>query len=218
MRRCAGKRAVAASLGWEADPATLARIGMLNRPGGAPYVEIDGRPGPFDVSLTDRAGWAVAVLGEPGSLTGGTIGVDVEIVEARSPAFVTDYLTPAEQDYVAAAGQPGSDGHCEAANLIWSAKESALKVLRVGLRADTRTVEVALGVGQILDGWAPLRVRGPGHLQFPGWWRRDGVYLLTLASRHAAPPPVALPGAGDLAAATPTHSWLAQPRVVPPRP
>jgi 4'-phosphopantetheinyl transferase len=55
LRRLAGKRAVAAALGRPTDAAGLASIQLLNRPGGAPYVVVDGAEVPMDVSLTDRA-------------------------------------------------------------------------------------------------------------------------------------------------------------------
>lgn len=209
LRRCAGKRAVAEERGWPLDdPKVLGRIGVLNRPGGAPHVEIDGQPSDLDISLTDRAGWAVALLGAPGSMAGGTIGVDLEIVEHRTPGFVSDYFTAAEQEYV--RGLPA--GEVDAAvNLVWSAKEAALKVLRVGLRADTRTVEVELGEGERPDGWRPLTMRAVTGLEFPGWWRRDGEYLLTLATVTRTEPPVRLPSAASLADAVPTHSWLERP-------
>ncbi len=44
-----------------------------------------------------------------------------------------------------------------------------------------------------------------------GWWRRDGVFLVTVASELPLPPPAPLPGSADLATAQPVHSWLAQP-------
>ena len=49
---------------------------------------------------------------------------------------------------------------------------------------------------------------------FPGWWRRDGVFLLTVvAAAGLAEPPTELPGSADLATADPIHSWLAHPLV-----
>ena len=211
LRRYAGKCAVAAAVGLPADPVTLGRIGVLNRMTGAPYVEVDGRALGLDISLTDRAGWAVCLVGPDL----GAVGVDLEIVEPRSAGFVSDFLTPAEQRVVAAA--PGPDGHDAAANLIWSAKESALKVLRTGLRADTRTVEVALadptGLTDGAGDWQRLTVdHGPD--RFPGWWRRDGVFLLTVVARtDLVDPPQVLPGSADLTTAEPIHSWLANPLV-----
>ncbi len=211
LRRLAGKRAVAAVLGRPVDPRSLAGIEVLNRLGGAPYVVVDGEPARLDVSLTDRAGWAVCLVGPEGELGGGTLGVDLEAVEPRSRGFVADYLTAYEQEYVRSQGEHGSEGWDVAANLLWSAKESALKVLRVGLRADTRSVEVALGDDVRADGWSPLIVQVGSGDRFPGWWRRDGVFLLTLASREFTEPPTLLAGGDDLAGGEPVHSWLDRP-------
>ncbi|MEI2779536.1 MAG: 4'-phosphopantetheinyl transferase superfamily protein [Tetrasphaera sp.] len=212
LRRCAGKRAIAAALDLAPEAATLGRIAMLNAPGGAPYAEVDGAPAGFDVSLTDRAGQAVALLGEPGSMPSGSLGIDLEIVETRSAGFVADFLTPPEQQWVYAERErAGVDGWDAAANLIWSAKEAALKVLRVGLRADTRSVVVSVHPVDREDGWGRLAIAAAGGATFPGWWRRDGAFLLTMATRLPVDPPGLLPGSADLAGAVPVHSWLANP-------
>ncbi|MEZ5186174.1 MAG: 4'-phosphopantetheinyl transferase superfamily protein [Candidatus Nanopelagicales bacterium] len=210
LRRYAGKCAVAAAVGLPADPVNLGRIGVLNRMTGAPYVEVDGRTLGLDISLTDRAGWSVCLVGPDLA----AVGVDLEIVEPRSDGFVRDFLTTAERDIVATFS--GSDSHDAAANLIWSAKESALKVLRTGLRADTRTVEVVLEEPSSIGadgGWQRLSVAS-GAGRFPGWWRRDGVFLLTVvAATGMAEPPQVLPGSADLAQAEPIHSWVSRPLV-----
>ncbi|MFN8096777.1 MAG: 4'-phosphopantetheinyl transferase superfamily protein [Dermatophilaceae bacterium] len=212
LRRCAGKRAVAAAYGLEVTEARLADIAMLNAPGGAPYVEIGGVRADFDISLTDRAGQAVALVGPSGSMAAGTLGIDLEIVEPRSEGFVADFLTPPEQAWVRAQrAASGADGWDAAANLVWSAKEAALKVLRVGLRADTRSVVVTILPAARADGWGELVVDGGAGVRFPGWWRRDGAYLLTLATRVPTEPPAILPGSANLGSAIPTHSWMAQP-------
>lgn len=231
LRRWAGKCAVAAVVGMSEDPETLGRIAVLNARTGAPYVEVDGLSLGMDISLTDRAGWAVALVGPDL----GRVGVDLEIVEARTPGFVRDYLTDGEQGFV--NDQPSSDSWHAAANLIWSAKEAALKVLRTGLRADTRTVEVTFPdrAGELDSAgmWAPLTVfqRRPlpavppqfAHLvvadepveEMPGWWRRDGQFLTTMVAPKMLAAPVELPGSADLAAAQPVHSWIANPLVQP---
>ncbi len=51
----------------------------------------------------------------------------------------------------------------------------ALKVLRVGLRADTRTVEVTIDHAVRPDGWGAMTVVGRDGTVFPGWWRRGPV-------------------------------------------
>ncbi len=212
LRRWTGKRAVATAVGWPADRA-LSRIEMLNHPTGAPFVEIDRLPAGLDVSLTDRAGWAVGLVGAPGTAAG-SLGVDLELVEPRTRGFVADFLTPPEVAYVhARRASHGEDGWQAAANLVWSAKEAALKVLRVGLTADTRTVEVEVDHAVRDDGWAALTVRSVRGETFPGWWRRDGVFVLTVAFAQPHDPPGLLDGGADLAVAAPVHSWLAGPTV-----
>lgn len=211
LRRAVGKRAVAAVLSLGDDPATCGRIGMLNHPSGAPYVVLDGAVLDLEVSLTDRAGHAVALIRPSGSQARGPVGIDLELVEARTDGFVEDFLTAGEAAWVRARGQVAVD-----ANLLWSAKEAALKVLKVGLRADTRTVEVRVDDTVRADGWAALEVVQVGTgASFPGWWRRDGYFVLTVVTTQPDGPPQALPGTGDLAAAEPVHSWLAAPVVRP---
>lgn len=216
LRRWVGKRAVAARAGLPTDVAALARIEVLNRATGAPYVALDGADAPWELSLSDRAGCAVAVVAavEEGRLGRPTaLGVDLEVVEPRSEGFVSDFLTPAEQRWVSEQAEAGRMGPDAAANLVWSAKEAALKVLRLGLRADTRSVEVTAEVRVREDGWARLTVARPDGRVLPGWWRREGVYLLTVASDHEQEPPSMLPGATDVAALAPVHSWLGRPAV-----
>ena len=127
------------------------------------------------------------------------------MVEPRTPGFVRDFLTGAEQTYVAGQSDPQL-----AVNLLWSAKESALKVLRTGLRRDSRSMAVTVEEGQP-DAWSRLTVHASGGPTLPGWWRRDGHYLLTVAGEVPGPPPVALEDPGVLAAAVPVHSWLHRP-------
>ncbi len=174
---------------------------------GAPYVQIDGAKAAIDVSMSDRSGWAVCLVGPPGTMASGTVGVDLEVVEPRTERFVTDYFTPAESAYV--RNLP-AERHDELANLIWSAKEAALKVQQVGLRVDTRTVEVDLHGDRQVDGWIAMTVTGKDG-PMPGWWRRCGVFVLTIAFAEDAEPPQLLPNSSDLHTATPQHSWVQSP-------
>lgn len=202
LRRLAAKRAVATVAGLPADGAALSRIEVGNQPDGAPVVRVDGSPVGFDISLTDRAGWAVCVVGAG-------VGCDLELVEPRSAAFVRDFLTGAEQRFV--ASRPDAAARQTAANVVWSAKESALKLLHTGLSRDPRSVEVAVATVAAGWGWCPLVVRVPGHGSYPGWWRRDGRFILTVVAASAGLPPLALGDPGVLATAVPRHSWLTHP-------
>jgi 4'-phosphopantetheinyl transferase len=208
LRRWVCKQAVTAATGMPNDLRSLARVEVANHPSGAPFVRVDGAPLALGVSLSDRAGWAVCVVTQQQ----GAVGCDLELVEPRSEGFVADFLTPKEQEYVASRPDPDRQA---AANLIWSAKESALKVLRTGLRRDTRSVEVTVAsaddVGRTPGGWAGFVVRTAEGGVIPGWWRRDGLFLLTVASSRPHRAPSTMAGSLDLAGARPTHSWLTRP-------
>ena len=120
LGRWTAKLAVAAVEGLPTEPSALAAVEVTPAPDGAPVACLDGRPLPRRVSLTDRAGWAVCTV----SPSGLEVGCDLELVEHRSPAFVADYFTPAEQALahacavgagVAAADQPHLVGEGERA-------------------------------------------------------------------------------------------------------
>jgi 4'-phosphopantetheinyl transferase len=185
MRRFAAKEAVARAVGL-AGMAGLARVEVRNAASGAPYALVDGEPSGWEISLTDRAGWAVCLVGKEAA------GCDLELVEPRSDGLVRDFFTDAERSYVDGVGDE-LPSRAEAANLIWSAKESALKVLRTGLRQDTRDVEVHIQGGRVGD-WRSLEVLAPGARRFPGWWRRGGDFVLTVVGLSPLPPPQPLDG------------------------
>jgi 4'-phosphopantetheinyl transferase len=205
LRRLVTKYAVASVTGRPTDPATLAGIEVRNAPSGAPYVCVHGAPIEMGVSISDRAGWAVCVTSP---IQPPAVGCDLELVEPRSPGFVSDFLTASEQRLVGSCAV--GDERDVVVNLIWSAKESALKVIGTGLRRDTRTLEVTPAAPRG-DGWGALTVRAVEGTVFPGWWRREGRFLLTVATRVTAPPPAALGDPGVLALAEPRHSWLDRP-------
>jgi 4'-phosphopantetheinyl transferase len=198
------KLAVARVLGWPGDAAGLARVEARPAPTGAPRLYVDGRPAAHAVSLTDRAGCAVCLV----AAGPGQVGCDIEIVEPRSDAFVRDYLTGPERRAVAAAG-PVRD---TAANLIWSAKESALKVLETGLRRDTRSVEVTVpDLHPPQRTWSPLQVRTAEGAVFPGWWRQSGPFLITACWPGGGPPPAALDAESPVDTMAPSHRWVERP-------
>lgn len=201
--RYAAKSAITGALDLPRDPANLARIEIRHELSGAPYACVDGRPIGWQLSLTDRADWAVCLL----SSGPFRIGCDLELVEPRSTAFVADFFTSEEQRCVAAHAD--EEDRDLAANLVWSAKESALKVLTTGLRRDTRSIEVRPEPTD--GGWAPLLLTVVEGMTLYGWWRRYGSFLLTVASAEPVAAPAALDARPLLDGATPTHRWLRRP-------
>jgi 4'-phosphopantetheinyl transferase len=199
LGRWTAKHAVALTVGADREPPDLARIVIRNAVDGAPEVWRGGELAGTPISMTDRADWAVTVVAtSPVSL-----GCDLELVETRSRLFVRDYFTSAEQAWVA----DRIDQHSLWANLIWSAKESALKVLREGLRRDTRSVEVCFD-GEIAGPWRSFVVDDVDGDRFTGWWQQFGQFVLTVCADHPIDPPEALTDPSPLITAVPGHRWM----------
>lgn len=142
---------------------------------GAPDAFVAGRPAPVSISLTHRSGLAVCVVAPAGK----RVGCDLETVATRSDAFVRDWFTPAEVALVEGASSRERD---LVTSLVWSAKESALKCLREGLRIDTREVVVRPGAAAV-DGWRRVQVENAeGGSPMRGWWRLHAGHVLTIVS------------------------------------
>lgn len=185
LGRWTAKRALSAFLNMSADPLTFCKMDIRPAPSGAPEIFFDTQPVAATVSLSHRGGLAACAL----TISGAEMGCDVEVAEPRSEAFVADYFTAEEQALIARVSATDRD---RLLALIWSAKESALKALREGLRLDTRRVVVSLFEASCdAKIWSRMLVRYTGEHRsdarvFHGWWRLAGNVLRTMV---AAPPP-----------------------------
>ena len=183
LGRWTAKRALAACLG---DLSRLARLEIRAAEDGAPEAFLDGLAVPLTLSLSHAAGSALCAVAPAGV----ALGCDLERIEARSRAFVADYFTDEEQCLIAAA--PASD-RASIVTLLWSAKESALKALREGLRLDTRSVTATIAAEGACHGWYPLSVRhADTGRTFRGWWRRGGGCVMTIVADAGPLPPISL--------------------------
>lgn len=172
LGRWTAKNALAAALDLPQD--ALARLEIRPAEDGAPEPFLDAAPIPRALSLTHRDGHAAAAVAPAGTV----LGCDLERIEPRSDLFVQDYFTETEKEVI-------ETDRLLLANLFWSAKESALKALRVGLRMDTREVEVTLGKEEA-DGWKTFGVRHrESGRRFEGWWRREGGVVATVVAGPA---------------------------------
>ena len=180
LGRWTAKCAVASFLNLPADAQGLAQIEIRPASSGAPEVFIANEPAAVAVSISHSSGTAVCAV----AMSGVELGCDQEVIEARSEAFVSDYFTESEQALVA---RVCAAERSRLVTLLWSAKESALKALREGLRLDTRSVTVSPINGAFnLDGWSPLQVRCADGRTFQGWWQQGHGIVRTLV---ANPPP-----------------------------
>jgi 4'-phosphopantetheinyl transferase len=138
---------------------------------GAPEVYVDAEAFPISISISHRDGTALCAVGEWGTW----LGCDLESMEPRSNAFRADYFHADEH------GPP---------SLLWSAKESALKALRIGLGVDMRRLLVSLVDAPETGGWRPLTVQYAHLRTFHGWWRQSGGLIRTVAAAPAPGVPV----------------------------
>lgn len=159
---------------WTTKRAVAAWLGRAENPSEAVEVSVSHRDG--------RAACAVAPAGT-------RLGCGLERIEPRSELFLQDCFVPSEIEMVLSAPV---EQRPLLANLLWSAKESALKALKTGLRADTRSVEVRLLDLSARD-WGRLEVIQPATGEvFHGWWRRDEGWVLTVVSDPAPTAPARL--------------------------
>lgn len=190
----------------------LRAIEIPSQPNGMPYARLAPEAGPVErfapgerlpisvsISHAEEHALCAATLsgpGEDGSRR--TLGVDLGLVEPRSGGFVATFFTPEEQRFVrdAPAGQRELR-----ANLVWCAKEAALKALGLGLTVDTldlcclpvpgRADPAEWPLAPADDGWRPFAVRCspalvPGGGEIRGIWRSFPRFVGALAV-HAAP-------------------------------
>ena len=184
LGRLTAKAAVGAWLGVAPE-----RVEIVAAADGAPEALVDGAPAAVSVSLSHRAGRAIAAVDDAPRV----VGCDIECVEPRSDAFLQDWLAPAEQALV--SGASGEAARALAANLVWTAKEAAAKVRRAGLRLDVRQAVVVPAGEPAVDGaWHALRVEWRDRGPTPGWWRAEPGWVMTLAAEPAGDEPRRLAG------------------------
>ena len=192
LGRWTAKQTLAAWFNLPTDLSALTNLEVLAASSGEPEVFLDGQRTRVAISLSHRAGTALCVFAPSGN----KIGCDLEIIEPRIDAFLADYFTESEQKFIARASP---QERLLLLTLLWSGKESVLKALHVGLRADTRSVSVSLGNSarqeagkwsnaahphKVRDAehWSPLTGRYLGAELFTGWWRLQNNLLRTVLS------------------------------------
>lgn len=163
------------SLDEPAKTGRASRLEILNEPGGAPYLLMNGRRAGGTISLSHCRGAALCAWSPEQIL----LGVDLEWVEARPAEFAADFFTTREVCQIAEMDETSRP---LAETLAWSGKEAVLKAFRTGLRVDTRSVEVFLPSDLTgPNGWNTININskmdGADSLQLV--WRRHANYVVT---------------------------------------
>lgn len=160
-------------------------VSIIAAADGAPDAYLGDALLPCTLSITHRSGLAVAMIADRAA----PLGCDLELIEPRSAVFVNDYFTAEEQVWLAS---PSQSERAFRTALLWSAKESALKAARTGLRRDTRSLQVVVREEPARDpgvtgDWEPLAVRDlVEEPHYHGFWRLVSPELvLTMVGRTA---------------------------------
>lgn len=186
LGRWTAKLALSACLFDSLDFSRLRDIDIGAAADGAPEATTDAASPPLAFSLSHSRGVGFCAV----SLEQVPLGCDLEFVEPRTTSFLADYFTAEEQELI--EGSLVAESSVKA-TLVWSAKESALKALRQGLRRDTRSVTVEFDSGGTAESWSPLSVTcRESSRSFAGWWCHRGEHVQTVVAERPMRQPIAL--------------------------
>lgn len=184
LGRWTAKCALAAHL--QLDAALFPHIAILPESSGAPVVTIGQSPAGISISISHRAGRGFVVVGAPNV----PVGADLEFVESHGPIFAQDYFTPEEIGRLEQAHDPEPEAVIA---LIWSGKESALKLRQLGLNADTRCVSIRVSRASVPNtNWRHFNATFVDGKSYGGWWERSGDWVRTQVAASATLPPIEL--------------------------
>lgn len=156
----------------------LPKLSVLAAEDGAPQAWRGSDRLQLHVSITHRDGQAVAAIGKR------PLGVDLERTTSPTPGFVQSFFSQEEQAALQLHPEPE-----RALTLMWSAKESVLKLRRTGLRRDTKSVLIQTPSTALSARWQPLSAHDLQHQEpLIVWCRALQDAVLTLVSLHSAPP------------------------------
>jgi 4'-phosphopantetheinyl transferase len=159
-------------------------IGVL--PSGAPRAYVGSSELNLSISHRDDLGLCVVSRSEL------PLGCDIEIVEPRVASFTAEYFTAEEQDCICRSRDPESVS--KLVTLFWSAKESVLKALQLGLRCPLTYLSVALESSQFSASppkddsleWGLLEVSTQNQGSFQVRWAQQPPFVITVATLSRA--------------------------------
>jgi 4'-phosphopantetheinyl transferase len=149
---------------------------------GAPEPYYEGAPAPISISLSHSKDHALCAV----ALGGAAVGCDLEWIEPRERNFAEDYFTQEEMSFILKVPEKRE----LAETLIWSAKETVLKILRQGLTRDTRSICVQVDFaesGKFWNSWTGKCLESSR--LFHGWWRAGEGFVYTIAASQPSVSP-----------------------------
>ena len=157
----------------------LPSIRIDRLPDGQPLLKLNGQPVGESISISHSHGWVAAAvdpLGQP-------IGIDLEQVELRDEAFLADYFTDNERNWIESSHELTRE---QKTTLIWSCKESVLKALGQGLHLDPLRLEIgeittAISPGSFGSARGQLQLDDGDYQYILKWQLRDEM-VFTFAS------------------------------------
>jgi 4'-phosphopantetheinyl transferase len=165
----------------------LAALTIDSDPDGAPHLVVASpyhllpAIGNLQLSISHSGDRALCAL-----IAGAQIGADIERIEPRGWQFVEDYFTAEE---ILQVRRAPAEQYETVITAIWSAKEAALKALRLGLSVDTRSTACSIAEHDPARDWADVAFAFDHRLlpldtapALRGWWRTIDGYVLTIVS------------------------------------
>ncbi len=152
------------------------RLQIVKAESGAPTLLLDStQPAQISISLSHSNGYLLCAV----SQLSPNMGVDLELIETRSEAFISDYFTETEIEQI--NRQPMQD-RALLSTLLWSGKEAVLKALSVGLKLDTRRIEINLVNFHNSDEWQSNSVFVLQEKSLRLLWRRQDNFVFTFCA------------------------------------
>jgi 4'-phosphopantetheinyl transferase len=151
-------------------------VQILKSSSGAPFIRVSGLSKPIGaISLSHSNNYVLCGFSRESS----QLGMDLELIEERPIEFIQDFFTTEE---VHSINMISPEYTALVSTLIWSAKEAILKALSIGLKVDTRAIEVKLHQSDlVMSEWAPLKfsmdINNENSLRL--FWLREEKFVLT---------------------------------------
>jgi 4'-phosphopantetheinyl transferase len=173
LGRWTAKQAIVAYQGRSAS--SIPMLEIRSAKDGAPEAFQNSEPAPVSISISHSRDRGFCAVSSKSTL----VGCDLEWIEPREENFERDYFTPEENSWVLRAPLE----KMLSINLIWSAKEACLKVLRTGLSRDTRSICIHPDFREPESSWNSWTANCLESSRiFHGWWRSADGYVYTIAA------------------------------------